>query len=72
MEDDDLEFSIDPFDLLAEHDLNINRLIKANNQSHKLLEQMAQQHEQMSVLLSQQANRIAKLEHLLETLVKAI
>jgi mevalonate kinase len=72
MDDDDLEFTVDPYDLLQEHDLNINRLIKAHNQSHKLLEEMAMQHEQLSQLLSQQANRISKIEHLLETVAKSI
>jgi hypothetical protein len=72
MDDDELEFSVDPYDLLAEHDLHINRLIKAHNQSQKLLEELARQHEQLSALLATQANRISKIEHLLETVAKSI
>lgn len=63
---------IDPFDLLQEHDLHINRLIKAHNQTHQLFEQMAQQHEHMAAALNTQQNRMQKLEHLLEQLVKTI
>ena len=70
--DDDLDFSIDPYDLLQEHDLLINRLVKAHNTSHEMLETMAQQHEQMAAYVSAQQTRIQKLEKLVETVAKSI
>lgn len=42
--DDDLEFSVDPYDLLQEHDLMIQRLIKANNTMGAMLEELTRQH----------------------------
>ena len=70
--DDDIEFSIDPYDLLQEHDLQIHRLIKAHNQTSKMFEQMAQQHEHMAKALSDQQHRIQRIEHLVETIAKSI
>lgn len=44
MVEDDLEFSVDPYDLLQEHDLMIQRLIKANNTMGAMLEELTRQH----------------------------
>lgn len=60
MNDDDLEFSIDPYDLLQEHDLLIQRLIKANNAMQHMLEQLAQQNEDLShqlLIISEYLNK---------------
>lgn len=62
MEDDDLGISIDPYDLLQEHDLNIHRLIKANNNLDKFVRDLAKQHQEISEFLVQTNHRITLLE----------
>lgn len=52
MEDDnEFEFSIDPYDLLQEHDLMIQRLIKAHNESEKRIVQLSQNQTKLNELL---------------------
>lgn len=68
----ELEFSTDPYDMLQEHDLMIQRLIKAHNEAAQHVEQMAHNAEQMAASLNASANRVKKLEHLVETLVKTM
>ena len=60
--DDGLEFSADPYDMLQEHDLNIQRLIKANNNFGQWVEQMAKHQEQMAANLANMEARLKKLE----------
>ena len=72
MSKDRLEFTADPFDMLQEHDLMIQRLIKAHNEAAQHVEQMAHNAEQMAASLNASANRVKKLEHLVETLVKTM
>lgn len=74
-EDDGLEFSVDPYDMLQEHDLNIQRLIKANNNFGQWVEQMAKHQEQMAHQLNEQEKRLRVTEKRLratERLVKTL
>ena len=66
---DGLEFSADPYDMLQEHDLHIQRLIKANNQMGQWVEQMAQHQEQMAHQLQETEKRLRATERLVKTLV---
>lgn len=72
MSKEEIPISIDPFDMLQEHDLMIQRLIKAHNEAAQHVEQMAHNAEQMAASLNASANRVKKLEHLVETLVKTM
>lgn len=64
MDDDDFMPEYDPYDTLQEHNLLINRLIKAHNKQEKLLAQLAQNNAQMSDFLVHTNKRLDKLEHL--------
>jgi ribosomal protein S15P/S13E len=61
-EDDHLEFSVDPYDMLQEHDLLIQRLIKAHNEMARHFEDLVQQHQSMTGLLTEHKAHINKLE----------
>jgi len=61
-EDDHLEFSVDPYDMLQEHELLIQRLIKAHNEMAKHFEDLVQQHQSVTHLLTEHKAHINKLE----------
>ena len=69
---DDLEFSVDPYDLLQEHDLLLQRLIKAHNETAAHVEQMAANAEQMAGALHDLTHRVKRIEHLVEQLCNTI
>ena len=50
-DDSSFEISIDPYDLLQEHDLLIQRLIKAHNETEKRITQLAQNQTSLNELL---------------------
>ena len=66
--DSELEFSVDPYDLLQEHDLQIQRLIKAHNQHSKWLQTSAAQAEQMASIIATQSQQIEELQIAVRTL----
>ena len=51
MDDDEFEVSIDPYDLLQEHDLMIQRLVRAHNESEKRITQLSQNLTSLNELL---------------------
>ena len=62
MEDDDLEITFDPYDLLQEHDLLIQRLIKSHNNQDKFIRDLAKQHQEISEFLIKTNQRLTLLE----------
>ena len=53
---------VDPYDLLQEHDLNIQRLIKANNAQQQTINSLVKQQEHFIEVLQEQQQRIQLLE----------
>lgn len=56
-----MEEWIDPFDLLEQHEVMINRLVAAHNEQQKLLEHLAKQQQILSdfvVKTNERLNRI--------------
>jgi hypothetical protein len=62
MDDDEIEFSIDPYDVLQEHDLNINRLITAHNNLAKAFEKMTEALIHTNTRIDQIEQLLARLE----------
>ena len=60
--DDDMMGDFDPYDLIQEHNLLINRTIKVINKQERLISLLSKQNEQLSELMLQQNQRIDKLE----------
>ena len=72
MRNDGLEFTADPYDMLQEHDLHIQRLIKAHNEVSAWVEQMAKHQEMATQQLSTIEKRLRALEKLVETIARTL
>lgn len=62
MANDDMMSDFDPYDMLQEHNLLINRLINAHNKGDKLITEMAKQQEQLTHCLIETNKRLERLE----------
>lgn len=56
-----MEF-IDPYDLLQEHDLNIQRLIKANNLQQQQIDNLLKQQEHLIQVINETYGKVQILE----------
>lgn len=64
MDDDDLiPDSFDPYDMLQEHNLLIQRLIKAHNAYDRVVNELAKQNVELTQQLVQACDRLDALEH---------
>lgn len=70
MADDWFESDFDPFDILNENSVMINRLVKAHNGHDDLLNALAQNHSKMSDHILNQDKRIRQLERQIRALLK--
>lgn len=70
MDDDDDNFmgDFDPFDLLQEHNLLINRIIKAHNSGEKVVSALVKQNQELTNALVHTNTRIDNLEKLIRRL----
>ena len=59
---DRLQFSIDPYDILQEHDLLIQRLIKANNHMNENMQELVAQHAELTVQFVELVERLNETE----------
>lgn len=57
-----LEGVIDPFDLLQEHDLMINRLVKAVQSQEKVISNLVRQNQTMSQWIEVTTQKLVDLE----------
>lgn len=63
MNEDDIEYSFDPYDMLQEHNLLINRLIKAHNAYDKVVNELARQNVELTNYLVETNRRLELLEN---------
>ncbi len=70
MDDDDEDFmsDFDPFDLLQEHNLMINRLVKAHQGADKLTQALLKQNQTLIDHLTHTNKRIDSLEQIIHRL----
>ena len=68
-DDDDEEFipSIDPYDVLAQHEQTINKLIRALRSQEKTMIELLKQHQHLAEILVSTNSRIDKLERRIKT-----
>lgn len=67
-EDEDFMSGFDPFDLLQEHNLLINRLVKAHTGIDKIISALITQNQVLINELERNSQRINAMENILRTL----
>lgn len=66
--DDDEMISVDPYDMLQEHNLLINRLITAHNKNEKVVAAMSQHSEALTKCLKDCETRLIRAERTIREL----